>query len=163
MSIKEYEKEVTWLKQNLQREMKDEVWEKLNKDVIGVSAIKDLILDFGNKALQDEHMNIIFALLSEGNTYSPSRTFTLAELINDGVFEVNNKFGEISSIASGEYAISQILEEIKKIWASMDLLLPTIEILKIIYPQYNWKNYDQTRRSLSIISNNERIQECARY
>ena len=130
-SIKEYEKEVTWLKQNLQREMKDEVWEKLNEDVRGVSAIKDLILDLGNKALQDRHMIKIFALLSEGNTYSPSRTFTLAELINDGILEVKDKVGEISAIASGEYAISQTLEEIKKIWGSINLLLSTIEILEI--------------------------------
>ena len=129
-SIKEYEKEVTWLKQNLQREMKDEVWEKLNEDVRGVSAIKDLILDLGNKALQDRHMIKIFALLSEGNTYSPSRTFTLAELINDGILEVKDKVGEISAIASGEYAISQTLEEIKKIWASMEFIVVNYRDIK---------------------------------
>ena len=49
--IKEHEKEVTWLKQNLQREMKDKVWEKLNEDVRGVSANKNLIVDLGNKTL----------------------------------------------------------------------------------------------------------------
>ena len=72
----------------------------------------------------------IFALLSEGNTYSPSRTFTLAELINDGILEVKDKVGEISAIASGEYAISQTLEEIKKIWASMEFIVVNYRDIK---------------------------------
>jgi len=121
--IKEYEREVTWVKQSLPRENKDEVYEKLNEDVRGVSAIKELIIDLGNKALQERHMIKIFALLSEGNTYSPSRSYTLSELINAGILEVKDKVGEIAATASGEYAISQTLDGVKKVWATMEFIV----------------------------------------
>ena len=121
--LKEYEKELTWLKQNLPRDKKDEVFEKLTEDVRGTTSMKDLILDLGNKALLERHWIKIFALLPEGNSYAPSRTFTLNELIKDGILEVKEKVGEISALASGEYAISQTLEEIKKTWAGMEFVV----------------------------------------
>ena len=121
--LKEYEKDMTWLKQNLPRDIKDEVLEKLIEDVRGTSNMKELVLDLGNKALMERHWIKIFALLPDDNAYAPSRTFTLNELINGGVLQVKDKIGEISAIASGEYAISQTLEEIKKIWATLDFVI----------------------------------------
>jgi dynein heavy chain len=121
--LKDYEKDITWLKQNLPRDSKDEVLEKIAEDIRSTVSMKDLILDLGNKALLDRHMIKIFSLLPEGNTYSPNRTFTLSELIADGILEVKDKVGEISSTASGEFAISQTLEEIKKIWATMEFIV----------------------------------------
>lgn len=121
--IKEYEKDLTWLKQNLPRDKKDEVLEKLVEDIRGSATMKDLILDLGNKALQERHWIKIFSLLPDGNQYAPSRVFYLNELIRDGILEVKDKVGEISGIASGEYAISQALEEIKKVWATMEFII----------------------------------------
>ena len=121
--IKEYEKDNIWLKQNLPKEPKDEVLEKLTEDVRGTASMKDLILDLGNEALLERHWTKIFSFLAENNTYSPSRTFTLSELIADGILEVKDKVSEISATASGEYAISQTLEEIKKVWATMDFVV----------------------------------------
>ena len=121
--IKEYEKDNIWLKQNLPKEPKDEVLEKLTEDVRGTASMKDLILDLGNEALLERHWTKIFSFLTENNTYSPSRTFTLSELIADGILEVKDKVSEISATASGEYAISQTLEEIKKVWATMDFIV----------------------------------------
>jgi dynein heavy chain, axonemal len=121
--LKEYEKDITWLKQNLPRDKKDQVLEKLVEDIRMTSSMKDLILDLGNRALLERHWIKIFALLPEGTAYSPSRTFTLNELLKDDILAVKDKVGEISALASGEYAISETLEEIKKIWATMDFVV----------------------------------------
>lgn len=119
--LKDYNKDLIWLKQNLPKKNgTDEVWEKLNEDVNNVSSMKELILDLGNKALLERHWIKIFALLPEGTAYAPSRTFTLNELINDGILEVKEKVSEISGLASGEFAISQALEEVKVTWADME-------------------------------------------
>ena len=56
--------------------------------------------------------------------------FTLAELINNGILEVKDKVSEISAIASGEYAISQTLEKIKKIWGSIEFIVVNYQDIK---------------------------------
>jgi dynein heavy chain, axonemal len=131
--LKEYEKDLTWLKQNLPRDKRDEVLEKIAEDIRGAASMKELVLDLGNKALLERHWIKIFALLPDGHAYAPSRTFTLNELIKDGILEVKDKVGEISSLASGEYAISQTLEEIKKTWADMEFIIVTYRDFKDKY------------------------------
>lgn len=121
--LKEYEKDITWLKQNLPRDKKDEVLEKLTEDIRNTSSMKDLILDLGNKALLERHWVKIFALLPNDSTYAPSRSFTLNELIREKILDVKDKVGEISALASGEYAISETLEEVKKTWADMEFIV----------------------------------------
>jgi hypothetical protein len=131
--LKDYEKDLLWLKQNLPKDKRDEVFDKITEDIRGAASMKDLVLDLGNKALLDRHWVKIFALLPDGNAYAPSRTFTLNELIKDGVLEVKDKVGEISSLASGEYAISQTLEEIKKTWSDMEFNIITYRDFKDKY------------------------------
>lgn len=47
-----------------------------------------------------------------------------------GILEVKDKVGEIAGIASGEFAISQALEGIKKVWATMEFIVVNYRDIK---------------------------------
>jgi hypothetical protein len=127
--VKEYERDMMYLKQNLSRDTKDEVLEKLMGDVKVVSINLGLIMYLGNKALKPRHWKKIFALLSDGQSWAPSKTYTLQDLFNSRVEDVADKVEEISSQATGEYQIETSLNEIQTAWQeTMFTVLPYRDI-----------------------------------
>jgi dynein heavy chain len=73
-----------------------------------------VIQALGNKDLRQRHWKKIFEIL--GSSSQPGKTFTLSELISEGVLEKKDQMEEISGRASGEAAIEMQVEEIKKKW-----------------------------------------------
>lgn len=68
-----------------------------------VTTIMPVIQALGNKDLRARHWKKIFEDL--GSSWQPGKTFTLQELLADGVMNKREKIEEISAKASGEASI----------------------------------------------------------
>lgn len=74
-----------------------------------------VIQALGNKDLRARHWKKIFEDL--GSSWQPGKTFTLQELLADGVMNKREKIEEISAKASGEASIEAQIEDIKSKWS----------------------------------------------
>lgn len=83
--VKDFEKDNLVLKQQLPRDVKDEVLEQLQQEVKVVSQHCNLISALGNKNMQARHWAKIFALLESGAPPANTKQFSFQQLLSEGI------------------------------------------------------------------------------
>ncbi len=118
-SVKEFDRDNLFLKQQLGRDTNDLVLEQLRQEVKEFGVNNNLILALGNRALEQKHWEKIFGLI--GQQTPALNAFNLKTLLDFKIDLEYEKVEEISSFASGEATINAQLNEISGFWETQAL------------------------------------------
>eukprot|EP00304_Pavlova_gyrans_P012708 CAMPEP_0206041750 /NCGR_PEP_ID=MMETSP1466-20131121/6142_1 /ASSEMBLY_ACC=CAM_ASM_001126 /TAXON_ID=44452 /ORGANISM="Pavlova gyrans, Strain CCMP608" /LENGTH=4121 /DNA_ID=CAMNT_0053416453 /DNA_START=38 /DNA_END=12403 /DNA_ORIENTATION=- len=127
LPVEEVKKEVDTYHKDVYKQSKrlttDPVVRHFLASVEEVRAYMPVVADLGNPAMQQRHWKRVFERMDQ--PYFPGAAVTLDQLLQHGIQAHADFIGEVSGIASGEYALEEMLAKIKHGWESTDFVTIT--------------------------------------